>query len=156
MDKIAEIEEWVDKVNAAFVKGQELLEKLQAQLAQAEKPELRHGDYGWDAHFNQHAPADPRVYLDGHHYGCNGGNQDKFPLVFVVGNIFADLAALSEPLTEFDLCTCRFELFNQGKQVRLFHAGVYAHFGNDNLAELILNLQRLLHTAQRKDNGIDD
>lgn len=77
--------------------------KLKAQLAEAEKPKLKSGDYGYDCHLFKIAPADPRVFLGEHHYGCNGGDCDKTPLKFVYGNIFADLKALAEPLEEFEI-----------------------------------------------------
>lgn len=77
--------------------------QLKEQLTEAKKPELRDWDYGFDSFTNRKAPADPRIYMGGHHYGCNGSKQDNHPLEFVCGNALDDLKALSEDLEEFKM-----------------------------------------------------
>lgn len=69
---------------------------LKQQIADAEKVKLKNGDYGHDSHSNRHAPADARVFINGHHYGCYGGDCDNSPLEFVVGNIFDNLRKLKK------------------------------------------------------------
>ena len=80
------------------------VDRLKKLLAEAEKPKLEHGDFGFDESiFPSGKPADSRVFLSGHSWGCVGNDHcDKTPLKFVFGNIFE---ILNGELTEFELKT---------------------------------------------------
>ncbi len=86
--------------NDAF--NEEIL-AIKAMLAEEAKLKLKDGDYGYASHFNRKAPADPRMYLGGHHLGCHGGECDDSPLEFISGNWLDDLKRNSKDLREFEV-----------------------------------------------------
>lgn len=79
------------------------IEILEKSLADEEKPELRHGDYG----FADGCPRMTAKYDDDvRHYGETGnhtGAINNLPIKVVLGNIFDDLKALQEDVTEFEV-----------------------------------------------------
>ena len=106
-----------DKTLLRLIKevAKEELTELQAQLAEAEKPKLRHGDYGIVPRgMHKEGPhpvlADPTNLCfndgywkdeDGHiscSYGCYNGRE-----ITNRGNIFDDLKAISKSLHEFEV-----------------------------------------------------
>ena len=142
------------------------LEMLEAELAEAEKPELRHGDYGWD--------RGSRNCITLKVAGKEGLRQcieseglwecavDKCgePTI-VLGNIFDDFKAIAEDLEEFDmdLTGCessshirvQFEERNSGIIAIRTEAGTWAWMTMDEFAVFILNLRGMQATQKRKE-----
>ncbi len=139
-------------------------DELEAQLAEAEKSELRHGDYGvWNT--GQFWLALYRNRVLEAFGSCSGAGMKVSAMpreqFIILGNIFADLKAMKEDLTEF----CRKDL--NGKQgcgtnafafaingSRIEYRGHnFACLGLEEISKLILNLRRMEATLKRKKNG---
>ena len=72
---------------------------FEKQLAEAEKPKLRHGDYGWDG-FKLWLCMDHSIYLLDKKRMCTIPANEFIPGT-IYGNLVADLAALAEDRTEW-------------------------------------------------------
>ncbi len=131
-----------------------------------EKPELRHGDYGRIT--STVGDEDGIVIADGQHELDFYGDDRNSPFVknmihrevSVLGNIFDDLKAISEPLTEFEIMDARGDklvvTINMSNELH-FKIKPSGNFADNCLAfdskaakELILNLRRLQHTLRSK------
>ena len=143
---------------------QEIKADLEAEFAEAEKPELQSGDYGlWRLHKNDlfhfaiyidHAlTPDTMFYDDG--MCCSQASVQNMTTLGEFkkfGNIFDDLNAIAEPLEEFEMCTCKFTLSDGCIRMEIAHGRSMAYFGNGNYPALILNLRRLQATHERQKN----
>jgi len=110
---------------------------LEKQLAEAEKPKLRHGDYGY--FFND---GSPRIVINSgvydKHNKC-GRIEDKH-FYNILGNIFDELQAL-KPLEEFEMDV---HTYGINRDKGWAHAPIHIAGNNHTLAELsafILNLR---------------
>ncbi len=141
-------------IQAQIDKAKRVIEKLEAELAEAEKPKLRHGDYG------PATGSECRLVLK--EYGkdelrtagpacCAATGEDQMPET-VLGNIFADLKARQEALKQFEIGNGSFRTV----QVALEVSGLLKLRDKDGcvvikgteIPRLILNLQRLVYTAE--------
>ncbi len=124
---------------------------LEAQLAEAEKPELRHGD----VKFYKGKADDPVVYLNGRWFSdedelseASCDNCKDFPVEF---NIFDNLKARQEPLEKFRIDN------GTSQTIRVKISGGFLRMRDDDgfmlikeceLPAFILNLQRLVITEK--------
>ncbi len=153
----------------------ETINKLKAEIAAAEKPKLRHGDYGYDVGGKPCAAMryydDPGKKLRAvsttciHTVDCSE-HTECVPKT-VIGNIFDDLKAMKEDLTEFEI---EREVHNGEMQAYLGHShgsdcsckcsqkphdSVYIHTGTsgwfslDQLAKIIKSFRQMEATAKR-------
>ncbi len=130
--------------------------ELQAGLAEAEKPELRHGDYGYDA-----TSPPGRIVLSLNNKLVTAGNASVYEKTLkerpdltpspVLGNIFDDLKALSEPLEEFTMDGLRgtmdatsIEISNGDGDKQRFYIAL------STVNEFCLNLRHLVFTAGKE------
>ena len=135
------------------------IEVLRAELAEAKKPKLRHGDYGIGNSTMRIALWDERErkLTQG---GCNTfpcGDSYLKPSS-ILGNIFDDLKALQEPLKEFEIDGSGYKLTAKAQpnsDILLSIAG----YGEDRIStfiplkripKLILNLRRVERTMKAK------
>ena len=137
------------------------IERLEAELAEAEKPELRHGDYGTGDYKG--------TVIE---WQCDGSAPDgmcleSFGLVSnhiqwfrpgqlvnlrVFGNAQDDLKAMAEVLTEFTVENGSFQTIKvkiSDGFLRMRDRGGYMLIRACALPELILNLRRLQATQER-------
>lgn len=81
--------------------------KLQSQLAEAEKPKLRHWDYGYTddgyARIVMEDREKDHLAQSGHLGMPEGGCYNKMSEDNVTGNLADDLKALAEPLEDFEI-----------------------------------------------------
>ncbi len=138
------------------------IERIEAERAEAEKPELRHGDYGYDADSGDSFIVIEQSGLFGSpkaFYANQSGqvNVNESTVTRVhPGNIFADLKAIAEPLTEFPICS----MVGTKSDVVIDDAGnITLPVGSEtvwvcktSVPNFILNLQRLQYTAERQKN----
>ena len=140
-------------------------ERLQAEL-KGLKPKLKHGDYGFDN--GEACPPKERLFLKKFQrndvYACNyHGSTDGHTVhgsceIVKLGNIFADLKMLSEPLKVFDVkggygqngFFAYLEPTTDGMsatiQIRT-DDGNYLRYTLDEAEEISNNLRRLIATA---------
>ena len=89
------------------------IDTLEKQIAEAKKPELRHGDYGPGVNCSCEGELRPMI----EDYECNllycgsaslsDGTNPEASISEVYGNILDDLKALQEDVTEFEVgCRC--------------------------------------------------
>ncbi len=137
--------------------------KAEAETTQAEKPELRDGDYGtatreghklqwcWigdsEFPFRTNYRETPRI---------NYYSASELENISKVGNIFEDLKALEHPLKKFTMkemsSAAEFSgTINKWNVYLSDHChGTGINIGIEDIPELILNLRRLVHTAQQE------
>lgn len=145
------------------------IDEIDADISkiEAEKPKLRHGDYGlvWDAddqpsrfvYFRVEDGKDPviaRACAVPHVHAWF--HMEGFKRV-ILGNIFDDLKALQEPLEEFEIDSYRGPMsvsWNSNDCTNIHFCWTKReHVFNDcNLDEFILNLRRMRATQKRKAN----
>lgn len=136
------------------------IDRIKAEIAEAEKPKLRHGD----VRLFDRTPASPMIYMADSWYNKNGlmstwENCEKLPTKY---NFFDDLKALQEPLEEFEIkhgYPCK-QRVNAGWSIQpsgLLYVGCGEqgttrsfHFSAGELDEFILNLRRMQATQERK------
>ncbi len=131
------------------------LARLESQLAEAEKPKLRHGDYG------PATGSECRLVLK--EYGkdelrtagpacCAATGEDQMPET-VLGNIFADLKARQETLKKLDweygarVYTASVDE-NNDLLIECLSRPEFAFIRHADIPAFILNLQRLVYTAE--------
>lgn len=137
--------------------------KLEAELA--EKPKLRHGDYG--TYNTEGATGNLSVYIDDVGQGClhdtavynrindTGCSYAMEPTdngeFIVLGNIFDDLKAMAEPLKSlyYGSITCEM----RQKELVLKIAETTHYVMANDVAGFIVDLRRLLHTAEQEQHG---
>ncbi len=142
--------------------------RIQAVLAEAEKPKLRHGDYGTAIYKGEK--------FDWH---CDGSGQGALCLasytnisthiswfrpqsvtdICVLGNAPDNIKAMSEPLKKFTMKeTSAAAEFSGTINKWTVHLENYCHgtgvdIGIKDIPAFIRNLQRLVHTAGKEKNG---
>ncbi len=140
-------------------------EYAKSQRAEAEKPELRHGDYGiWCfqggdpvfAIYIDHLMTKDTMFYDGKLSApyaskelARGADEDGKSTTFVkLGNIFDDLKALSEPLLSFqaDVHTYSFDWLNL-PQTPIQVAGNW--HTEKEAEEISMKIQRVIYTAKQ-------
>lgn len=154
-------------------KGLAYWTKRQSQLAEPDKPELRHGDV-WDdevlgpiiilGNLPDTVHVDPGDHLqaDKHRVFSNSAESPSTSARRFCFNIFDDLKALSEPLDKFEINlhrtvrVCMWENTEENKR--------YLHIEQDDdmitiprdiIPELILKLRRMV-TAEKDQHDTDD
>ncbi len=151
-----EIQQIRDEI--AMAKG--TLERLQASLevslAEAEKPKLRHGDYGYDIH-NQPCAAMEVFETNGPRITgpstvcsalCNISEGTVYKPKVILGNIFDDLTAIAEPLKEFKTDVHLYRIERKGfPDAPIYMAG--NHHSIAEVKEHIRKLRRMVATAER-------
>ncbi len=130
--------------------------ELQAQLAEAEKPELRDGDYGINANGLPFVICNNRIQFE-----HRAGAQDSYSLPnntvkpkHVTGNFLDDLKALAEPLKRFRLDVHEYYI-DEGRRHNQIHMAGNWHTIQE-VKQHIRKLQRLAATAERARDGKDD
>jgi len=110
-DKLKEAQELMDSATGSIRTLQRVIDRVNLEITtiskkiEAEKkPELRHGDYGYDKDggFRIMISHDFKLYTAGD--GClHDANLGCYDLVVVLGNIFDDLKAMQEDVDEFEV-----------------------------------------------------
>lgn len=124
--------------------------KVEAQLAEAEKPELRHGDYGIRNH------TEFWICINGRVYWNNGQLSSLSDARFIesrLGNIFDDLKALAKPLKEFKVNNGPYEtvtIMLGAGMLRFNDADGCILIKESEIPEFIRNLRRLIFTAEKE------
>lgn len=130
--------EWVVQIEAGIAK----IEKVEA-----EKPKLRHGDYGI-------GPAGPWCRVHGSTWwdtkDCSGpSHQDADVFIpYRLGNIFDDLKAMAEPLEEFVERGFNHHIHHSDK----LHGSIMMRsscYSIKQLEEYIMKLRRMAATVER-------
>ncbi len=143
---------------------------LKAQLADADKPELRHWDLGIDDEGRGFVvlsqatlPGSPKAFFsDGD--GLINVDERMSPATRVgtLKKVFDGLKAMAEDLERFDMpgsgCTSPSKIQAQlenrnGGIASICTGGPWCWLTLDELTELILNLRRMEATQKRKQNG---
>ena len=131
---------------------------LETELAEAEKPQLIEGDYGgvpgpWVM------TSKGIMWVNGSGDGFSGLDPEDFTDE-KMGNFLDDLKAMQEPLTEFDRTDLKLKSsaancfgFKINGITIDYHGDKYVSLSLDEIREAILNLRRLVATAERKKNG---
>lgn len=136
------------------------IEELKATLAEEQKLKLRHGDYGfgtnWDCNdadafvFTHQTSEEKSFYASG--MGQINTDPDKHP---VLGNIFDDLKAMQEDVTEFEIEgyydgeVVKFKLTTDGRVlVRFKNNTLYIH--KEQLGGHALKLRQMQATLKRR------
>ncbi len=135
----------------------------ESQLAEAEKPELRHGDVWDDEILGLIVILEKTTSIDnvqrGEHRQSdkdgvfpNSAESHSASARHFLFNIFDDRKALSEPLkgNTFYLGDAKFSAFSGSLHMGGAGKGYPVEIGLERLPELILNLRRLLHTAKQE------
>ena len=155
-----EIEQESNRANSNILSHQ--LEELKKELAESKKPKLRHGDYGYGSNWREDA-IDAFVYTiqsgQGKAFYASGmgqidTNQSKHP---VLGNIFDDLTAMQEEVTEFETNCClenKHELSvttssTTNRTVFTTTNGIDIYVELEDMPSLIRNLQCVMATLKR-------
>ena len=137
-------------------------DRLQAEL-KACGSGLKHGDYGLDN--GQACSPKERLFLkkfkDNSVYACNHNGTTEGYTVFngceivVLGNIFADLKMLSEPLESFDVDGCAkftgMKVFRTQSLINFEMCASVRSFPINEAEEISNNLRRLIATARMRD-----
>lgn len=147
--KIDDYDKLVEEIQAKIEIMEKLKKEIQSQLAEAEEPKLRHGAWWW----KEENPKNVRVFLK----EMKDKKRDCVALVdgllttigsayrgeIIRGNIFTDLAALQETVTEFEMDAHTYRI-NTGEGWS--HAPIHIAGNNHTLAEFhafILKLRGL-------------
>ena len=111
-EKLKEAQELMDSATGSIRTLQRVIDRvnleittLSKKLVEENKPELRHGDYGYDKDggFRIMISHDFKLYTAGD--GClHDANLGCYDLVVVLGNIFDDLESMQEDVEEFVIC----------------------------------------------------
>lgn len=148
---------------------QSAIDKAKSELAALDKPELRHGDYGYGA------IAGDAFIVNGNYLNAEMLTVYNRPLfqnpkdghwhrILPLGNIFDDLASLAEPLEEFEVRDGNayhlvMKLLLEGRMkdtiyVQLLSSGgstkEYFHMDIGRATKIHRKLGQLLATAKRK------
>ena len=141
----------IEEAHAVIGLAKSLIERLEAELAEAEKPELVHLDFGgsgngkWIKLFDE-------IHWIGQHKQSISGLDDKEFINEVKGNLLSvlnNLKALTEPLTQFTTDVYSYRIDSKdypGQPIRM--AG--NHHVIAEVEEHILKLRRLVATAKRQ------
>ena len=135
--------------------------RIEAQLAEAEKPELRHGDYGLDKDGFFFLREDGSLWTKYYELGnktisrslnkTGNASQRRVWASQILGNTFRDLKARQEPLKAFEIDN------GTSQTIRVKISGGFLRMRDDDgfmlikkceLPAFILNLQRLVITPK--------
>jgi hypothetical protein len=141
------------------------IEALKAKLAEESKPKLRHGDYGYDKE------GDPCLYLcaqskdhgDGPMRRCSSAwlyeyeiTNDSFKIVTLIANIFDDLKALQEGVTEFEIGCFKVDICSGFLYITDWYDkdddGDIAELPIEDLSAFVLKLRQMEATLKRRKN----
>ena len=125
------------------------LAEAEKELTELEKPELKHGDYGLT---ERDCPRIELIHNNESWHVGETGNMDNarvsnHPADTILGNIFADLKALSEPLEEFELENGKHiaisgRWYDSGN-LRIHQGTEFIVIAKKSIPEFILNLRRM-------------
>lgn len=130
--------------------------KLELDLAEAEKPELRHGDYGIcksNEHMCLYVKRKNQMELFGERYGSGYPQDTPLSDHKILGNIFDDLKALSEELKEFEVENGLYETIKvtlTGGMLKFRDEDGFVLIKESEIPALILNLRRLIRAAEQE------
>ena len=132
------------------------LKELKAELKAADMPEFRHGDYGVWLATNQCFTVDMSEGGVIHLLWVGGEKRNTWSTnsrvlkknAIILGNIFDDLKALKEPLTEFEVDGCEFKLNRMAVGIKTRGSSFWDVFSLDEAEEMASNLKRLVYTAR--------
>ena len=160
-DKLKEAQELMDSATGSIRTLQRVIDRVNLEITtiskkiEAEKkPELRHGDYGYDKDggFRIMISHDFKLYTAGD--GClHDANLGCYDLVVVLGNIFDDLKATQEDVTEFTFTSESDPLLVEATDIdgiRLSVKGAVIHVYRDEISTLIRKLQQMEATMKRR------
>jgi len=129
------------------------ISRLKAELAEAKKPKLRHGDirtFGIskeigiiDLSESQHHV----IWRNGDKRNC--ASADESELIGTLYEVFDDLKAIQEPLEEFSMGWFNFKWDEDGK----LSLDCGSYIDPDDIAEFILNLRRMEATMKRNESN---
>ncbi len=129
-------------------------DRLISELAESEKPELRHGDYGWTPKGFQQIMVktgdDSNIFAGSGFASVKEEFEGEEVLEAAIGNIFDDLKAMQEDLTEFDVGNNHFLMASGFVSVVDTSDGDRVDFEISDLLEIALNLRCLRATHLRK------
>lgn len=154
---IGELQHLAEQADMAAKKWRQDKANLEAQLAEAEKPKLRHGDYGLT---NQ---GKPFFYIDvtwdkDHAYFANGTHASDFTTcelgkeqsdcAIFLGNL-ADLKTMAEPLENFELYGTYIKAQISGRDIAITDCKETSYLTPTQVREYAHKLLRLACTAER-------
>ena len=133
----------------------EHLAALEAKLAEAEKPELRHGDYGIDEDNGSFVVVDqsglfgtPKAFFEN---GSGMVEADKnMSSDLRLGNIYKCIAALKEPLKEFRVCNLNIKVNGCGNIQLESDDKRILYITSGQWHEFLAKFQRLVFTAEQE------
>ena len=135
------------------------IERLEAQLAEAEKTKLRHTDFGWDEYGNPCGAIEvietKGLRAMGHGAVCSAKCNDVGSLYVpetVAFNAMDDLAALAEDLEGFEFDDLEVKVSSIGS-IWLLQDKDEIFVPKKDIPDFVLNLRRMLATMQRKAAG---
>ncbi|KKL69150.1 hypothetical protein LCGC14_2117830 [marine sediment metagenome] len=132
----------------------ESVKRLEAQLTEAEKPKLRHGDYGRNRLGVSWIFLKEQIVTEITAYVPEAPQEEYIKDRF--GNIFDGLKAWQEPLEKFRIDN------GTSQTIRVKISGGFLRMRDDDgfmlikeceLPAFILNIQRLVYTAEKEGSG---
>lgn len=149
--KLEQLDSMVTELKPMVAQAEKLKDELKAQLAEAEKP--KHGDYGISS------SGSARIVLRHESQLVTAGNGSVHPYEVkyyypnpVLGNIFTDLKAITEPLEKFKTDVHTYQI-----NIRDFPHAPIGMAGNwhtiPEAEEHHRKLGRLIHTAKLAEAG---
>jgi len=131
-----------------------MIASAEAELAEIDKPKLRHGDYGYS---QKEKPCIMIADWDDDVLFCGNRSMGKKGQItsrcsVILGNIFDDLKAMAEPLEEFDIrCTANkrdiISAHFDGEHIQMSNNYDYLEIGQAE--EFHQKLGRLIATAKK-------
>ncbi len=134
----------------------------EANLAEAENPEYRSGDYGMGCkgHFFAlcGSGSDTKAAIDNGEVERWGENSENYCYneATCLGNIFDDLKAMAEDVEEFEVDNGTYMSLKvswNGNKIRIGDGGGFVLIDHHEIPAFILNLRRLQATHERKQNA---
>ena len=129
------------------------LDKAKAELTALDKPELRHGDYGYTESGQQRLFVNHNGEIE--HYdpddrrSCNNNYYSDYT---ILGNIFDDLERNAEDLESFEVDGARFYISPLNNSMIRFSLsnGDERSFSEEEIIEILQKLGRLRATAKKR------
>ncbi len=135
------------------------IERLEAELAEAEKPELRHGDYGpkegTEGRLVLKQYQKETLFSAGSASCARHCSSNQMPDA-VLGNIFDDLKAIAEELTKhtWDFGHNSYDAYiDMHGDLLLNGVSIQLIVRKEEIPAFILNLQRLQYTERKKNDS---
>lgn len=129
------------------------LKVLKEQIKAEGKPVLRHGDYGVSGNCGEFILAMQKQSGNKFFYADTGGQVDALNHAaghVVSGNVFDDLEALQEDVTEFEIKENRVEVSNAGINIEDTEDNDLVSIATGDMDEFILKLRQAQATLKRK------